>query len=124
MACIVVIDDEETIRCLLDEGLQKDNHRVCSAEDGRKGVALFREEKPDLVITDIFMPEKEGVETIQEIKAISPSVPIIAISGGGRFQQDNMLTLAQKLGADVVLKKPFGISEIRETVQNMLEHSA
>ena len=121
MARILIIDDEESIRLLLDQALTHDGHQVYTAENGKQGVRFTRQEDVDVIVTDIFMPEQEGVETIQGLRAIRPSIPIIAISGGGRFQQHDLLHLAQALGANAALKKPFSIAEIRDTVNRMLQ---
>ena len=121
MARVVIIDDDEAIRSLLEEVLRHDGHETFTAANGKAGIKLVREKDPDLLITDIFMPEQEGVETIQEARAIAPDVPVIAISGGGRFQQYNLLKLAETLGAAAALQKPFSLAKIRETISEILE---
>ena len=120
MARIVIIDDESSIRSLLDRAMTAAGHEVFAAANGRAGMELVRQHDAELVITDIFMPEQEGVETIQEIRAVRPALPIIAISGGGRFEQHNLLQVAQALGANAALKKPFDIKELYEAVDAAL----
>ncbi len=121
MAHILIIDDDYAIRELLKEALKADGNEISDAVNGKEGVKTIRRQTTDLVITDIFMPEQEGVETIQEIRAMWPSIPIIAISGGGQYQQHSMMTLCKKIGADKVIQKPFDLADFREEVRNMLE---
>jgi CheY-like chemotaxis protein len=82
---ILVIDDNVVVRNTIIQMLESEGYEVVSAEDGRRGLSVFRSEKPDLVITDIIMPEKEGIETIRDIRGEAPDTKIIAISGGGRM---------------------------------------
>src|SRR5665213_3241891 len=84
-AKVLVIDDDHLVRRTISRILQTGGYRVALAEDGAKGVAKFRSERPDLVITDIIMPEKEGIETIIELLRDNPQARIIAVSGGGRL---------------------------------------
>ena len=84
MARILIIDDEEKFRKMLRQMLERAGHEVVEAPDGKEGVKLYREKLTDLIITDIFMPEKEGIQTIKELKRDFPEAKIIAISGGGR----------------------------------------
>ena len=123
MARILVIDDEELVRFTLKQALQKAGHEVLEAADGKDGVAVSKRSPVDLIITDIIMPEKEGVETIVELRRDDPDVKIIAISGGGRTGTTDYLELAQKLGSQRVLRKPFGRQELLEAVQETLEHA-
>ena len=107
----------ESLRCILElEGYQ-----VFTASNGDEGVHVFREEQADLVITDIIMPVKEGLETISELQRDHPDVKIIAISGGGRIAAKNYMELAKGLGAKRVLAKPFSRSEILGSVKEVLE---
>ena len=121
MARILIIDDEELVRMTLSQTLEPDGHAVFTASDGEKGIAEFREIQADVVITDILMPNKEGIETIMELRRIDPDVKIIAISGGGRMQNSSFLDMAQQLGANAVLKKPFETQVLRDTVFACLE---
>jgi len=121
MARILVIDDEPQIRSLLRQMLEREGHDVEDAADGKAGLQLFREHPADLVITDILMPEKEGLETIRELRRDFPDTPAIAISGGGTFDPDLCLNLASKLGASEVIQKPFLKRELLEAVRRTLE---
>lgn len=127
MACILLIDDDEQMRRVIRLVLEKEGHTVLEASDGRRGAAIFREfwqDGVDLVITDIIMPEKEGIETISELKEIDPNVKIIAMSGGGRTRNLDFLKIAEKLGAQRSLAKPFRPHELLETVRDVLGAAA
>jgi DNA-binding response OmpR family regulator len=113
---ILVIDDEPAIRSILSRLLSDQGYQVTTAEDGVRGWALFLEQKPDLVITDIIMPEREGVETIRKIRREYPHAKIIAISGGGRLVNYDVLAVARKFGADEVIHKPFDARGLLEAV--------
>ena len=120
MASILVIDDDAPIRQVLAEILTRHGHRVREAEHGIAGVKLYREEPADLVITDMVMPEKEGVSTILELREIDSAVRIIAISGGMAQDPELYLQLAEGLGADRVLRKPFLLTELITLVSEVL----
>ena len=104
---VLVIDDDPVARMTLRAILEDEGYSVTCAEDGRRGLEAFRKLSPDLVVTDIIMPEKEGIETIRELQSIWPEGPIIAISGGGRTGNTDYLRLARGMGANAVLMKPF-----------------
>ena len=116
----MVIDDDEGVRDLLREVLIQKGHEVVEASDGRSGTALYRETPCDLVITDIFMPEQEGLETIRELRREFPGIKIIAVSGGPA-QGFDALYAARKLGALRTLTKPFDLGAFVGAVQEALE---
>ena len=120
MAKVLIIDDENMVRMVLKQSLEKAGHDVVEAADGAKGIKALAEWDIDLVITDIVMPEKEGIETISHIRAENPDLPIIAISGGGRVGPENYLNAANKLGANHVFAKPFDRQELLATVAECL----
>ena len=122
MARILLIEDEEGVRGTVRLILESDGHGVREAGDGGQGVALFEEHTFDLVITDLYMPGKEGIETIQDIRALSPAVPILAISGGG-WRQGDALVDARLLGAAATLTKPFSAGDLRRAVNELLVES-
>ena len=122
MKNILVIEDDDQIRALLRQILEREGYRVSEAPNGEKGIKLYRQQPADLVITDLIMPEKEGIETIIELKRVYPEVKILAISGGGKVNPEIYLDMAEKLGATYAIKKPFGRGEILEAVQNLLEY--
>ena len=120
MVRILVIDDEDLVRDTISRILRTGGHEVAEASDGRKGLALFSKNPADLVITDILMPEMEGIQTIGEFRKIAPRVKIIAISGGGRVGNKDYLTLARELGADAILSKPFRARELLAAVDSVI----
>ena len=117
---ILVIDDDEQMRILLIKTMQWAGYEVMAAENGRLGLELFEEQPADLIITDLIMPEQEGLETIRIMKQNHPAVKIIAISGGGRIGPDAYLPAARELGADRVFAKPFEVKELIAAVHNLL----
>lgn len=120
MANILVIDDDIEIRDLLEFMLSEDNHQITMANDGEEGLAAFRHGKFDLVITDIIMPNKDGIHLIINLQNLS-SVPIIAMSGGRRIiSSDFTLDSASELGMKITLKKPFNATELRQAIKQAL----
>jgi CheY-like chemotaxis protein len=117
---ILVIDDEDLIRELVKEMLEAEGYIVSTAANGKEGVLLYRRELPDLIITDIFMPEMEGLETIRELQRGSPNVKIIAISGGGERGMLSFLAYAKRFGALGALEKPFSRQDLLRTVSEVL----
>ena len=124
MAKILVIDDDRMVRDTLKIILSAAGHEVRLAEDGNKGMQAFGKFAPDLVITDILMPEKEGMETIRELREQRPDVPIIAISGGGRVGNMSFLKVAERFGANRTITKPFEPEHIVATVAELLPQAA
>lgn len=120
MAKILIIDDEASIRKMLTLTLQRAGYEVMDASDGNQGVAAAQTFSPDLIITDLIMPEKEGLETIQEIRAFSPHIKIIAISGGGVVQPEMYLRLAEKIGANQTFTKPIDRDTLLTAVKELL----
>lgn len=112
MAKVLVIDDEADFREVVRFILEFEGHEVLEAKDGEAGIDVFRKSNPDLVITDIFMPGKDGLETIMELRALSPYVKIIAMSATGTVRDDLYLNFARKFGARAVIEKPFMASEL------------
>ncbi|MCX8044724.1 MAG: response regulator [Desulfobacterota bacterium] len=123
MADVIVIDDDHNILVVLAGMLKKAGHTVRTAHDGSTGFALFKERKPDLLITDIVMPEKDGMEIIAEIRRSARDVKIIAISGGSDFIPDHYLDTAQLFGADRILKKPFTLQELTAIINELMVHN-
>lgn len=121
MARILVIDDEESVRDALVMLLEHEGHEIDSAVNGEIGLKKFQENPFDLVVTDIVMPDKEGIETIKDLRAISPDVRIIAISGGGRTGNTGFLDVALRLGADSAMLKPFNRGHFLHIVRDCLE---
>jgi len=120
MAKILLVDDDPDIRSLLKIMLTGQGHEVVEATDGTQALRQAEAEPFDLVLTDLIMPDKEGIETIMELRKKFPRIRIIAMSGGGVGRQEDYLGLAGKLGAMRTLAKPFGIQELNEAVDAVL----
>lgn len=100
--------------------LEKFGYEVVTAQDGKQGLNAYHTHGADLVITDLIMPEMEGSETIRALRQLSTTVPIIAMSGGGRGTSDNYLTVAKHFGVSMVLPKPFEIDTLCAAVASLL----
>jgi len=121
MARILVIDDDGEVRRMVKETLARAGHEVLEASNGRDGVQMFGEEPRELVITDIFMPEKERLETIRELRILYPEVKIVAMSGGiAAMDSSASLRLARGLGADRTIPKPIAKAELQAAVDDLL----
>jgi CheY-like chemotaxis protein len=116
---ILVIDDEDGSRCLIENALQLDGHQVLVAANGVNGMRLMRLEQPDIVITDILMPDQDGLGTIRCMRQEFPAVKILAISGGGTVGSLDLLEAAGRLGADATLAKPFVPEQLFESVSRL-----
>ena len=116
---ILIIDDEEPIRNYLRDILEKAGYSVMDCGDGEKGINMFLENDFDVVLTDIAMPKKDGVEVLIEMKEVSPSTRIIAMSGVAEC--DKLLKVADIYKADATVKKPFGKEDILSAVKLVLE---
>jgi len=116
---ILVIEDDFQLRKLVSIVLEKEGYEVVSAANGKVGLKLSMEEPFDLIITDLVMPDKEGLETIMEIRKKSV-VKIIAMSGGGSFEPEVYLAMAKKLGANKTIEKPFDLNYLVASVKELL----
>ncbi len=121
MKRILVIDDDDQVRRMIRQMLERAGYEVTDAPDGEIGVRMHRAEPVDLIITDIFMPEKEGLETIRELRRDFPDIKIIAISGGGSTGAFSYLPLAKSFGALDTISKPFDRSELLDSVKRLLD---
>ena len=124
MAKILVIDDDERIRMFLRTTLERADYTVVEAREGTEGLDRCRQMSIDVVITDLLMPGKEGLETVSQLRREWPSMKVIAISGGGSTGVFAYLDVAQKLGADRTLSKPFNRETLLSVVRDVLEPSA
>jgi len=120
MQRILVIDDDRAVRLTTQVILEDAGYEVICAVDGEEGLRMFDGAAPQLVITDIIMPNKEGLETIMQIRSRDSSTPIIAISGGGRIHNGDFLDMAHRLGANEILAKPFNPQELAAVVRRLL----
>ena len=117
---VLVIDDEPAVRYAVTRVLESNGFEVTTAPDGIQGMVQFRSCHPDLVITDLIMPEQEGMQTIKQIRQADAAVKILAISGGGRLVNVDFLQVARRLGADEILPKPFDATELLSTIRQLL----
>lgn len=120
MARILVIEDDDILRALMRKMLTRSGYEVVEAADGSCATQLYREHAIDLIITDLFMPDKEGMEVIRDLRKENPEAKIIAISGGSSFDSIDYLDVARLIGAAMTLNKPFGSRELLEAVQQLL----
>jgi two-component system, chemotaxis family, chemotaxis protein CheY len=123
MAHILVIDDDPVLRRVVTLALEAAGHSVLRCENGRKAVAFLEHDHADLLVTDIVMPEMDGVETVRAVRQLDPDLPILAISGGGSFDPKDYLGIAQAFGATAVLPKPFRPAELVDVVSQLLAQS-
>jgi DNA-binding response OmpR family regulator len=121
---ILVIDDEAGTRCLIENALQFDGHQVLVAANGISGMRLIRLEQPDIVITDILMPDQDGLGIIMRMRQEFPAVKILAISGGGTVGGLDLLVAAGRLGADAILAKPFSPEQLFESLTRLASMKA
>lgn len=119
---ILVIDDENAVRKIICENLKLSGFSVSEAPDGEQGLGMIdAKHQPGVVITDIIMPGKSGLDVITAIRKDYPSIRIVAISGGGRVKEmGDLLEKARELGADAVLSKPLDLDELEKTVERLL----
>ncbi|MBX3745210.1 MAG: response regulator [Verrucomicrobiae bacterium] len=120
MKTILLVDDDNDFRETLGRVLARAGYEVRQATNGREAVASYREAPSDLVITDLIMPEREGIETILELRRLQPEVRVIAISGGGRVGPGDYLRMAQSLGAQRTLSKPFPSDQLLKAIEEVL----
>jgi len=118
MARILIIDDDINIRTILGLSLEDAGHEVVLAAEGREGIQKHRATPVAVIVTDLFMPGQEGVETIRQLRKEFPQVKIIAMSG--EVAANPMLKVASKLGADKILHKPFLVEELLKAIEEVL----
>ena len=122
MAKILVIEDEMVIRHMVVKFLEKAGHTVLKAVDGDEGLSIAQAETPELIITDILMPKVDGISVIRTLNDSENTPKIIAISGGGFNRKEYYLKIAQALGTEFILEKPFKPAELTEAVDEILKH--
>ena len=116
---ILVVDDNEDLRSTIKALLQADGFEVAVAADGEAALVLNKSRPADVVITDLFMPDKDGIETIIELKKLYPTVKIVAMSGWTSTQGSDYLQVAREIGAAVTLQKPFDPKELSRVVRQL-----
>lgn len=124
MATILLIEDDEPLLALLARTLNSFGHEVVTAFDGSHGLKLVLDPVIQLVVTDVVMPGKNGIEVLIELKRLRPGIKVIAISGGGRIGAADYLSMAKHLGAAKTLQKPFSTEELEAAVRELLPDPA
>jgi len=120
VARIFIADDDEQMREMLTVALTEAGHEVQAGGHGTSAVEAARDGTCDLILTDILMPQKEGLETITEIKSLRPDLPVVAMSGGGSMAATSYLSMARHFGADLTLKKPIKLPFLRAEITRLL----
>jgi CheY-like chemotaxis protein len=120
MACILIVEDDKDLREMLKVSLLKRKYTVLEASNGNEALLRFKPQITDLVITDLIMPDEDGLKVIMKIKGIKPSIKVIAMSGGGKAGPGNYLNLAKALGADEIFPKPFSVNDLLKKIDNLL----
>ena len=117
---VLIIEDDEFVKNMLRQTFKQAGYEVATASNGRIGIQLYQSEPFDIVITDLIMPDMEGIETITHLRKYNPGVKVIAISGGGRNRPDDYLHLASKLGAARTFTKPVDRDELLDAVRQLV----
>ena len=120
MVTILLVDDDDMSRGAVHRMLELSGYSVHSTAVGLEALAHYRKDPADLVITDLIMPDTDGLEMIQRLREMNPKVRVLAISGGGRVDAEEYLSVARKFGAAGILPKPFTASQLRQAVQAAL----
>lgn len=113
------MEDNDDLRTMLKSSLEKMDHKVIEASNGREALNRFKPAFTDLVVTDLLMPEQDGIGLILELKKIKPDIMVIAVSGGGKIGPSNYLDIAKTLGADAVFSKPFNLKHLLAEVDKL-----
>ncbi len=121
MARLLIIDDDPNILRSVTEILKGEGHEVREAGDGKSALELIADGSPDLILSDMYMPEMDGIELLIRLKADHPGTPMVAMSGGGYMAKEELLRNASMLGAVAVLEKPFTIEQLLDVVNRALE---
>jgi DNA-binding response OmpR family regulator len=124
MERILIIEDEPQIRSMLRLMLEREGYKVVEAPDGNEGIRRYRENPSDLIITDLIMPNKDGIGMIMDLKKEFPTVKIIAMSGGGLNRPEGYLDGAKRLGAMRTLTKPIDREEMLRAIRDTLKSSS
>ena len=120
MPGILLVEDDKELREMLKISLLRNNYTVLEAENGKDAIVHFKPLLTDLVVTDLIMPEEDGLKVVIKLKELKPSIKIIAISGGGKVGPGSYLNLAKALGADAIYSKPFSINDLVVKIEELL----
>src|SRR5665647_3516442 len=121
MPGVLIVEDEKELREMLKISLTRRKFTVIEASNGKEAISHFKPSVTDLVVTDLIMPEEDGLKVILKLKELKPSLKIIAISGGGKAGPGSYLNLAKALGADAVYSKPFSINDLITKIEQLLD---
>ncbi len=121
MATVLLVDDDDSIRMSLKKALEIGGHESLTAENGLDALAILKERPVDLIVTDLFMPDMDGIQFALQLRREAADTPFIAMSGGGVYQNMSMLDVAGKMGAARTLEKPFDVSDFLDAVREALE---
>jgi DNA-binding response OmpR family regulator len=121
MPGVLIVEDDKELREMLKLSLSRRNFTVFEAENGKSAIAHFKPTITDLVVTDLIMPEEDGLKVVIKLRELKPSIKIIAISGGGKVGPGSYLNLAKALGADAIYSKPFSINDLIAKIEQLLE---
>jgi CheY-like chemotaxis protein len=121
MARVLVIDDNPLLRATLDDGLRHHGHEVFLAKNGFEAIALLKSAAPDVLVCDVLMPDKDGFEVLREVRALSPNLPVIIMSGGGLVPQETLLSYARDFGAAATLAKPVRLADLNNAIADALK---
>jgi DNA-binding response OmpR family regulator len=120
MPGILIVEDDKELREMLKISLIRHKYTVLEAADGKEAITHFKPSITDLVITDLIMPDEDGLKVIMRLREVKPSLKIIAISGGGKAGPGSYLNLAKALGANVIFPKPFSINDLLAKIEQLL----
>jgi DNA-binding response OmpR family regulator len=120
MPGVLIVEDEKELREMLKISLTRRKFTVLEAENGRDAIIHFKPSITDLVVTDLIMPDEDGLKVIMKLREIKPSIKIIAISGGGKAGPGSYLSLAKALGANATFSKPFSINDLIARIEELL----
>lgn len=121
MPGILIVEDDNDLRTMLKVSLTRRQFTVLEAENGKEALTHFKPSVTDLVITDLIMPDEDGLKVIMRIRELKPSIKIIAISGGGKAGPGSYLNLAKALGADAIYSKPFSVNDMIFKIEKLLD---
>ena len=122
MPGILLVEDDKELREMLKMSLLRSGFTVMEAENGKEAIGHFKPLLTDLVVTDLIMPEEDGLKVVITLRELKPSIKIIAISGGGKVGPGSYLSLAKALGADAIFSKPFSMNDLVSKIEYLLDH--
>jgi CheY-like chemotaxis protein len=122
MPGVLIVEDDKELREMLKMSLLRRSFTVFEAENGKDAITHFKPGITDLVVTDLIMPEEDGLKVVIKLRELKPSIKIIAISGGGKVGPGSYLNLAKALGADAIYSKPFSVNDLTSKIEQLLDN--